>query len=37
VGLSLVPPAHNAETDMDVALLHEGRDDGMERTLVPRE
>src|ERR1700679_264096 len=37
VGLSLVPAAHDAEADMDLALLHEGRDDGVERPLMSGE
>jgi hypothetical protein len=32
VGLRLIPAAHNAKADVNVALLHEGGDDGMERT-----
>ena len=34
VRLRLVPAAHDAEADVHVALLHERRDDGVERTLV---
>ena len=34
VSLRLVPAAHDAKTDVDVPLLHEGRDDGVEGTLV---
>ena len=37
VGLRLVPAAHDAEADVDVALLHEGRDDGVQGTLVSGE
>src|SRR6185312_2259855 len=34
LGLRLVPAAHDAEADMNVALLHKGRNDGVERALV---
>ena len=37
VGLCLVPAAHNAEADVDVAFLHEGRDNGVQGTLVSGE
>jgi len=37
VALSLIPAAHDAETDMDLALLHECRDDGVDRALVSGE
>ena len=37
VGLRLVPAAHNAEADVDIALLHEGRDDGVKRAFVSGE
>src|SRR5262249_25528617 len=34
VRLRLVPSAHDAEADRDAVLLHEGRDDGVQRTLA---
>jgi len=37
VGLCLVPATHNPKADVDVALLHEGRDNGVEGTLVSGE
>jgi hypothetical protein len=37
VGLRLIQPAHDAETDADFTLLHEGRNDCMEWTLVSGE
>ena len=37
VRLRLVQPAHDAEADVHVALLHEGRNDGVERPLARRE
>src|SRR5215469_10311302 len=37
VGLRLVPAAHNAKANVEIAFLHEGRNDGVERALVPGE
>ena len=37
VRLRLVQAAHDAEADVDVVLLHEGRNDGVERALARRE
>ena len=37
VRLALVPAAHDAEADLVVALLHEGRDDGVQRALARRQ
>ena len=37
VGLRLVPSAHNAEPDGDVAFAHEGGNDGVQRPLVAGE
>jgi hypothetical protein len=34
VRLSLVPASHDAEADVHIALLHEGRNDGVKRALV---
>src|SRR5712691_8530463 len=34
VGLRLIPPTHDAEGDAHIALLHHGRDDGVERPLA---
>jgi len=37
VGQRLVGPAHDAEADVNVALLHERRNDGVKRTLAWRQ
>ena len=37
VGLGLIPSTHDSETDMNVALFHEGGNDGVERSLVAGE
>ena len=37
VRLRLVEAAHDAEADLDVALLHERRDDRVQRPLARRE
>jgi hypothetical protein len=34
LGLRLVPAPHDAEADVQIAFLHECRNDGVERTLV---
>src|SRR5436309_10508911 len=35
MGLRLVPSAHDAEGDADLPMRHKGRNDGVQRSLVP--
>ena len=37
MGLRLIPAAHNSESDVNVILLEEGRNDGMKRPFMRRE